>query len=72
MTGQDAWMAYDFERKLKTRLPEMGGVLFLPLMGDGVTGTGKTTLIQMMAGLNLEYCGQRLSVPVSEPLDGTY
>lgn len=48
-------MAYDFERKLNP-FAEMGGFIFT-FMGDGKPGTGKTTLIQMMAGLINEYCG---------------
>jgi energy-coupling factor transporter ATP-binding protein EcfA2 len=47
-------MAYDFERKLNP-FAEMGGFIFT-FMGDGAPGTGKTTLIQMMAGLLNEYC----------------
>jgi ATPase family associated with various cellular activities (AAA) len=47
-------MAYDFERKLNP-FAEMGGFIFT-FMGDGMPGTGKTTLIQMMAGLIDEYC----------------
>ncbi len=47
-------MAYDFERKLNP-FAEMGGFIFT-FMGDGLPGTGKTTLIQMMAGLIHEYC----------------
>ncbi|WP_425052942.1 ATP-binding protein [Psychromarinibacter sp. S121] len=47
-------MAYDFERKLNP-FAEMGGFIFT-FMGDGKPGTGKTTLIQMMAGLINEYC----------------
>lgn len=47
-------MAYDFERKLNP-FAEMGGFIFT-FMGDGKPGTGKTTLIQMMAGLLHEYC----------------
>lgn len=47
-------MAYDFERKLNP-FAEMGGFIFT-FMGDGKPGTGKTTLIQMMAGLLNEYC----------------
>jgi len=47
-------MAYDFERKLNP-FAELGGFIFT-FMGDGKPGTGKTTLIQMMAGLINEYC----------------
>jgi energy-coupling factor transporter ATP-binding protein EcfA2 len=47
-------MAYDFDRKLNP-FAEMGGFIFT-FMGDGKPGTGKTTLIQMMAGLVNEYC----------------
>jgi len=47
-------MAYDFERKLNP-FAEMGGFIFT-FMGDGAPGTGKTTLIQMMAGLINAYC----------------
>ncbi|WP_095587464.1 AAA family ATPase [Actibacterium ureilyticum] len=47
-------MAYDFERKLNP-FAEMGGFIFT-FMGDGAPGTGKTTLIQMMAGLMNGYC----------------
>ena len=47
-------MAYDFERKLNP-FAEMGGFIFT-FMGDGKPGTGKTTLIQMMAGLLNDYC----------------
>lgn len=47
-------MAYDFERKLNP-FAELGGFIFT-FMGDGAPGTGKTTLIQMMAGLVNEYC----------------
>ena len=42
-------MAYDFERRLNP-FAELGGFIFT-FMGDGAPGTGKTTLIQMMAGL---------------------
>ncbi len=42
-------MAYDFERRLNP-FAELGGFIFT-FMGDGKPGTGKTTLIQMMAGL---------------------
>ncbi|MFM2356629.1 MAG: hypothetical protein RLZZ528_2365, partial [Pseudomonadota bacterium] len=47
-------MAYDFERKLNP-FAEMGGFIFT-FMGDGKPGTGKTTLIQMMAGMIDGYC----------------
>ena len=47
-------MAYDFERRLKP-FAELGGFIFT-FMGDGKPGTGKTTLIQMMAGLLNDYC----------------
>ncbi|HFQ16096.1 MAG TPA: ATP-binding protein, partial [Rhodobacteraceae bacterium] len=47
-------MAYDFERKLNP-FAELGGFIFT-FMGDGMPGTGKTTLIQMMAGLINDYC----------------
>jgi hypothetical protein len=47
-------MAYDFDRKLNP-FAELGGFIFT-FMGDGKPGTGKTTLIQMMAGLLNEYC----------------
>lgn len=47
-------MAYDFERRLNP-FAELGGFIFT-FMGDGKPGTGKTTLIQMMAGLLNEYC----------------
>jgi hypothetical protein len=47
-------MAYDFERKLNP-FAELGGFIFT-FMGDGAPGTGKTTLIQMMAGLLDGYC----------------
>ncbi len=47
-------MAYDFERKLNP-FADLGGFIFT-FMGDGKPGTGKTTLIQMMAGLINEYC----------------
>ncbi|MGJ8546268.1 MAG: ATP-binding protein [Sulfitobacter sp.] len=47
-------MAYDFERRLNP-FAELGGFIFT-FMGDGAPGTGKTTLIQMMAGLINEYC----------------
>ena len=47
-------MAYDFDRRLNP-FAELGGFIFT-FMGDGMPGTGKTTLIQMMAGLINEYC----------------
>ncbi|QUJ76413.1 AAA family ATPase [Sulfitobacter albidus] len=47
-------MAYDFDRRLNP-FAELGGFIFT-FMGDGAPGTGKTTLIQMMAGLINEYC----------------
>ncbi len=47
-------MAYDFDRKLNP-FAELGGFIFT-FMGDGKPGTGKTTLIQMMAGLISGYC----------------
>ena len=47
-------MAYDFDRRLNP-FAELGGFIFT-FMGDGAPGTGKTTLIQMMAGLLNEYC----------------
>ena len=47
-------MAYDFDRRLNP-FAELGGFIFT-FMGDGAPGTGKTTLIQMMAGLVSGYC----------------
>ncbi|WP_406645899.1 ATP-binding protein [Aliisedimentitalea scapharcae] len=47
-------MAYDFDRRMNP-FAELGGFIFT-FMGDGKPGTGKTTLIQMMAGLINEYC----------------
>lgn len=47
-------MAYDFDRKLNP-FAELGGFIFT-FMGDGMPGTGKTTLIQMMAGMINDYC----------------
>ncbi|MDO6727850.1 ATP-binding protein [Cognatishimia sp. 1_MG-2023] len=47
-------IAYDFDRKLNP-FAEMGGFIFT-FMGDGAPGTGKTTLIQMMAGMVNDYC----------------
>ncbi|MEP4980673.1 AAA family ATPase, partial [Ascidiaceihabitans sp.] len=48
-------MAYDFDRRLNP-FAELGGFIFT-FMGDGKPGTGKTTLIQMMAGMVNDYCG---------------
>lgn len=48
-------MAYDFERQMNPFV-ELGGFLFT-FIGDGMPGTGKTMLIQMLAGLLDEYCG---------------
>ncbi|MBB6464158.1 hypothetical protein HNQ96_000005 [Aminobacter lissarensis] len=47
-------MAYDFERELNPFV-ELGGFLFT-FIGDGAPGTGKTTLIQMIAGLVNNCC----------------
>lgn len=47
-------MAYDFERQLNPFV-ELGGFLFT-FIGDGAPGTGKTILIQMIAGLINDYC----------------
>ena len=47
-------MAYDFDRRMNP-FAELGGFIFT-FMGDGAPGTGKTTLIQMMAGLIHDYC----------------
>ncbi|MGE0280297.1 MAG: AAA family ATPase [Rhizobiaceae bacterium] len=47
-------MAYDFDRQLNPFV-ELGGFLFT-FIGDGAPGTGKTTLIQMIAGLVHGYC----------------
>ena len=47
-------MAYDFERQMNPFV-ELGGFLFT-FIGDGMPGTGKTTLIQMIAGLVNDYC----------------
>ena len=47
-------MAYDFERRLNP-FADLGGFIFT-FMGDGAPGTGKTTLIQMMAGMVHGYC----------------
>ena len=47
-------MAYDFERQLNPFV-DLGGFLFT-FIGDGSPGTGKTILIQMIAGLINDYC----------------
>ncbi len=47
-------MAYDFTRQLNPFV-ELGGFTFT-FLGDGKPGTGKTTLIQMLAGLLKDYC----------------
>lgn len=47
-------MAYDFDRQLNPFV-ELGGFLFT-FIGDGMPGTGKTILIQMIAGLINDYC----------------
>ena len=47
-------MAYDFDRQMNPFV-ELGGFLFT-FIGDGAPGTGKTTLIQMIAGLVNNYC----------------
>jgi len=47
-------VAYDFDRRMNPFV-ELGGFIFT-FLGDGRPGTGKTTLIQMMAGLIDGYC----------------
>ena len=47
-------MAYDFDKEMNPFV-ELGGFLFT-FIGDGAPGTGKTTLIQMIAGLVNNYC----------------
>ncbi len=47
-------MAYDFDKQLNPFV-ELGGYIFT-FIGDGAPGTGKTTLIQMIAGLIHGYC----------------
>ncbi len=47
-------MAYDFDRQMNPFV-ELGGFIFT-FIGDGAPGTGKTTLIQMIAGLVDEHC----------------
>lgn len=46
--------SYDVARQ-KSPFTELGGFVFT-FMGDGNPGTGKTTLIQMIAGLTHDYC----------------
>ncbi|MTH95901.1 ATP-binding protein [Roseibium sp. RKSG952] len=46
--------SYSFEER-KSPFVELGGFVFT-FIGDGFPGTGKTTLIQMAAGLMNEYC----------------
>ncbi|WP_299843071.1 ATP-binding protein [uncultured Paracoccus sp.] len=47
-------VAYDFDRRMNPFV-ELGGFVFT-FLGDGRPGTGKTTLIQMMAGMLNDYC----------------
>lgn len=47
-------MAYDFDRQMNPFV-ELGGFMFT-FIGDGMPGTGKTILIQMIAGLLNDYC----------------
>lgn len=47
-------MAYDFDRQMNPFVEE-GGFVFT-FIGDGMPGTGKTILIQMLAGLIHDYC----------------
>ncbi|TCD15366.1 AAA family ATPase [Oricola cellulosilytica] len=47
-------VAYDFDRQMNPFV-ELGGFLFT-FIGDGAPGTGKTILIQMIAGLINDYC----------------
>jgi hypothetical protein len=47
-------MAYDFDRQ-QNPFVELGGFLFT-FIGDGAPGTGKTTLIQVIAGMLNDYC----------------
>jgi hypothetical protein len=47
-------MAYDFDRQTNPFV-ELGGFVFT-FIGDGAPGTGKTILIQMIAGLVNDYC----------------
>ena len=50
-------VAYDFDRRMNPFV-ELGGFIYT-FLGDGKPGTGKTTLIQMMAGLINDYCQSR-------------
>ena len=64
-------MAYDFDRRLNP-FAELGGFIFT-FMGDGKPGTGKTTLIQMMAGLIQGLLPERgLPVPLPESEHGKH
>ncbi|AUH32483.1 AAA family ATPase [Paracoccus tegillarcae] len=47
-------VGYDFDRRMNPFV-ELGGFVFT-FLGDGRPGTGKTTLIQMMAGMLNDYC----------------
>ncbi|MEL6818131.1 MAG: AAA family ATPase [Pseudomonadota bacterium] len=47
-------VCYDFDRQLNPFV-ELGGFLFT-FVGDGAPGTGKTILIQMIAGMVNDYC----------------
>lgn len=47
-------MAYDFDRQMNPFV-ELGGFVFT-FIGDGAPGTGKTILIQMIAGMINDYC----------------
>ncbi|WP_163834273.1 ATP-binding protein [Spartinivicinus ruber] len=47
-------VCYDFKQQ-QNPFAELGGFIFT-FMGDGKPGTGKTTLIQMLAGLLHQYC----------------
>lgn len=47
-------VCYDFQRGLNPFV-ELGGFLFT-FIGDGAPGTGKTIMIQMIAGLVNDYC----------------
>ncbi len=47
-------MAYDFDKQLNPFV-ELGGFVFT-FIGDGAPGTGKTILIQMIAGMIHDYC----------------